>query len=373
MVTEHTSFKNGITLMKAKGDFRKTRMITTHKKWPDALLSRLTASLVLLLSVCFANTSNAQDVLLIKKANSDTIQKRKGIIEDWLGYSITISVNGSSKEIDSTQVVDLQTTWPAAYESGKRLAADGKTSEAIQKYREALTVEKRPWAQRIIRSKLIPAYQLVGNSSAAVNEFQTIIAQDHNTRFMHLIPLPWSNRVRPVPGAGGWLDSDQTALQLLGAGWSLTTEKNQQKRAAETLDQLAGDLDPRIRNLATAQLWRLRTRLSPKQIKQWERIVAGMESENRAGAMLILANAQQKHGNLDAALLNWMKIVTLHEHQSMLVAASLFQTASALRSITPDQTKQKSYPQPDSFFAELNQRFPESSWAQQAMFDTGKN
>jgi len=88
-----------------------------------------------------------------------------------------------------------------------------------------------------------------------------------------------------VPGAGGWLDSDQTALQLLGAGWSLTTEKNQQKRAAETLDQLAGDLDPRIRNLATAQLWRLRTRLSPKQIKQWERIVAGMESENRAGAM----------------------------------------------------------------------------------------
>ena len=349
-------------------------MITLHKKWPDALPLRLTAVLVLLsLLICFANTSNAQDVLLVKKANSDTINKRKGFIEDWLGDSITISVNGSSKEIDSARVVDLQTTWPAAYESGKRLAADGKTGEAIKKYREALTVEKRPWAQRIIRSKLIPAYQLIGNSSAAVNEFRTIIDQDPNTRFMHLIPLPWSNRVFPVPGASDWLDSDQTALQLLGAGWSLTSEKNQQKRAAETLDKLAGDLDPRIRNLATAQLWRLRTRLSPKQIKQWERIVVGMEPENRAGAMLILANAQQKHGNLDAALLNWMKIVTLHEHQSMLVAASLFQTASALRSITPDQTKQKSYPQPDSFFAELNQRFPESSWAKRAMFDTGNN
>ena len=126
-------------------------MITTHKKWPDALLLRLTAALVLLL-VCFANTANAQDVLFVKKANSDTTNKRKGIIEDWLGYSITISVNGSPKEIDSTQVVDVQTTWPAAYESGKRLAADGKTSEAIKKYRQALTAEKRPWAQRIIRS-----------------------------------------------------------------------------------------------------------------------------------------------------------------------------------------------------------------------------
>ena len=84
-------------------------MITTHKKWPDTLLLRLTAALVLLL-VCFANTANAQDVLFVKKANSDTTNKRKGIIEDWLGYSITISVNGSPKEIDSTQVVDVQTT-----------------------------------------------------------------------------------------------------------------------------------------------------------------------------------------------------------------------------------------------------------------------
>lgn len=328
---------------------------------------------MVLLLVCFGSTGSAQDVLFIKKANSDTTSKRKGFIEDWLGYSITISVNGSPKEIDSTQVVDLQTTWPAAYESGKRLAATGKTNEAIQKYRQALTVEKRPWAQRIIRAKLIPAYQLVGNSSAAASEFRTIIDQDPNTRFMHLIPLPWSNRVIPIPGASDWLDSDQTALQLLGAGWILTSEKNQQKRATETLDQLVGGLDPRIRNLATAQLWRLRTRLSPKQIKQWERIVAAMEPENRAGAMLILANAQRKQGNLDAALLNWMKIVTLHENQSSLVAASLFQTASALRSITPDQTKRKSYPKPDSFYAELKQRFPESSWAQQAMFDTGNN
>ena len=320
-----------------------------------------------------SNTSDAQDVVYFKKANSDTISKRKGTIQDWLGYSITISTNGSLKEIDSTQVQDLQTTWPAAYESGKRLAAEGKTSEAIKKYRQALTVEKRPWAQRIIRSKLISAYQLVGNSSAAVNEFRTIVAQDPSTRFMSLIPLPWSNRVIPVPGASDWLDSDQTAIKLLGAGWSLTSQKNEQKRATEALDQLAGDLDPRIRNLATAQLWRLRTRLSPKQIKQWERIVAAMESENRAGAMLILANAHQKHGNLDAALLNWMKIVTLHEHQSTLVAASLFQTASALKSLTPEQTKRKSYPKPNSFFAELNQRFPESTWAQQAMFDTGNN
>ena len=102
-------------------------MIATHKEWPDTSPRLTTAIVLLLLLICFGNTSNAQDVLIIKKANSDTTQKRKGIIEDWLGYSITISVNGSPKEIDSTRVVDVQTTWPAAYESGKRLAADGKT------------------------------------------------------------------------------------------------------------------------------------------------------------------------------------------------------------------------------------------------------
>ncbi len=348
-------------------------MIKTDKNWRASWPTRLAASLALLWLTCVCNPSAAQDVLIVKKANSDATRKRKVTVEEWLGYSITISVNGSPKEIDSTQVVDLQTTWPAAYESGKRLAAAGKTSQAIQRYRQALTEEKRPWAQRIIRAKLIPAYQLTGDSSAAANEFRAIIAQDPNTRFMNLIPLPWSNRVQPIPGASDWLNSEQTALQLLGAGWSLTSEKNQQQRATEVLDQLAGDLDPRIRDLATGQLWRLRTRLNPKQLLQWERIVERMEPENRAGAMLILAGAQQKQGNLDAALLNWMKIVTLHEAQSRLVAASLFQTASALKSITPDQAKQQTYPKPDQFFAELNQRFPESTWAQQAMFDTGKN
>lgn len=344
-------------------------MTKTKQNWQSCFSKLLSISLILLWSACFGDTSNAQDVLIVKKANSEATIKRKGTIQEWLGYSVTISANGSTKQIDSTLVLDLQTTWPAAYERGERLAAAGSTKHAIQQYRQALSEEKRPWAQRIIRSKLVPAYQLVGNSSAAANEFRTIVAQDPNSRFMSLIPLPWSNRVQPIPGASDWIDSDQPALQLLGAGWTLTSEKNQRQLATEVLDRLAGDLDPRIRNLATAQLWRLRTRLSPKQVAQWERIVDSMESENRAGPMLILAQAQQKQGNLDAALLNWMKIVTLHEHQSILVAESLFQIASALKSITPDQAKQKTYPKPDPFFMELVNRFSQSSWAQQAMFE----
>ena len=342
-------------------------MITTNKIW------RYTVPLLMAVCwlVCFGSTGFAEDVLVVKKKTSDDTFRRKGIIEQWLGYSVTISSNGSLKEIDSTLIVELQTIWPAAYESGNRLAATGKTKQAIRKYREALAEEKRPWAQRIIRSKLVTAYQLIGNSTAAVNEFQTILAQDPNTRFMNRMPLPWSNRVQPVTEASDWLNSDQAAVQLLGAGWSLISRKKEQ--AAAALDQLAGDLDPRIRDLATAQLWRLQTQLNPREVKQLQGIVQGMEPENRAGALLILANAEQKQGNLDAALLNWMKVVTLHEDQSLLVAASLSQTASALRSRDPNLTKQKIYPKPDLFTTELRNRFPESTWAQQAMFDTGKN
>jgi len=262
----------------------------------------------------------------VRKADSNTTRQHKGAIQDWQGFSITLLKNGSPKEFDSSLVVGWQTTWPASYESGNRLAGAGKTNQAIQKYLAALEEEKRPWAQRIIRSKLMTAYQLVGNSPAAIQEFRIIIQQDPNSRFINQMPLPWSSRVPRVAGASDWLKSNEAPIRLLGAGWSLTSQTNQQEKAATALDELAGDLDPRIRDLATAQLWRLRTRLSP-----------------------------------------------LHEQQSSLVAASLYQIASALKSRTPDSTNQKTYPKAEQFLAELQQRFPESIWAQQAMFDPSKN
>lgn len=326
-----------------------------------------------LLITCSGEVSFAQDILTIRKADSNTTRQHKGAIQDWQGFSITLLKNGSPKEFDSSLVVGWQTTWPASYESGNRLAGAGKTNQAIQKYLAALEEEKRPWAQRIIRSKLMTAYQLVGNSPAAIQEFRIIIQQDPNSRFINQMPLPWSSRVPRVAGASDWLKSNEAPIRLLGAGWSLTSQTNQQEKAATALDELAGDLDPRIRDLATAQLWRLRTRLSPKQVQQWQRVVNEIEPDNRAGALLIVANAQQKQGDLDAALLNWMKIVTLHEQQSSLVAASLYQIASALKSRTPDSTNQKTYPKAEQFLAELQQRFPESIWAQQAMFDPSKN
>ena len=326
-----------------------------------------------LLIICLGNIGFAQDVLTIRKADSDITRRHKGTIEEWQGFSITLSKGGSPKEFDSSLIVDLQTTWPANYKSGNRLADAGKTNQAIQKYLAALTEEQRPWAQRIIRSKLMNAYQLVGNSPAAIQEFRKIIEQDPNSRFIDQMPLPWSSRVPRVAGANDWLDSSEAPIRLLGAGWSLTSERNQQEKSATALDELAGDLDPRIRDLATAQLWRLRTRLNLKQVQQWQRVVDEMESGNRAGAMLILANAQQKQGDLDTALLNWMKIVTLHDQQSSLVAASLYQIASALKSRSPDSPNQKTYPKAEQFLAELRQRFPESIWAKQAMFDPSKN
>ena len=326
-----------------------------------------------LLVIGFGNIALAQDMLTIRKANSEITRQHKGTIDEWLGFSITLSKDGSPKEFDSSLIVNLQTTWPAAYESGNRLAAAGKTNQAIQKYQGALTAEQRPWAQRIIRSKLMTAYQLVGNSAAAIREFRIIIEQDPNSRFISQMPLPWGTRVPPVAGASDWIASNETPIRLLGAGWSLISQTNEQEKAATVLDELAGDLDPRIRDLATGQLWRLRTRLNLKQVQQWQRVVNEMEPSSRSGAMLILANAQQKQGDLDSALLNWMKIVTLHEQQSPLVAASLYQIASALKSRAPDSTNQKTYPKAEQFFAELQQRFPESTWAQQAMFDPSKN
>lgn len=325
--------------------------------WVSALVA-LTSSV----AVCQSPTASdpAKDVVVLTRPGATALLRRKGTVEQWRGRTITMSTGGRAREFDSDRLVALETRWSSGFKRAKNLKVEGKTGSAVQLFAKAIQSEQRIWAKQIIRVELMDAYLLMGKSAASVQEFRKILANDSNTRFMNRMPLPWGNWHAVVPDAGDWMASDDSATRLLGASWSLATPNRE--AAIQVLSDLAEDLDPRIRDLAIAQLWRTRGRANEKLVRYWEKIIEQMDRESRAGALFVLAGAQQKTGRVDAAILNLMKVVTLHENQSALVAASLKEIASVLEAGGVESRKLKRVSS-EPFLAELQDRFPESVWA----------
>lgn len=314
---------------------------------------------LLFLASMFPSVARAQlDVVVTRRKNSEQTLNRKGTIVQWKGMSLTISSDGIEREIDNDQIIEIQTNWSDEYRSGLAETNAGKTQIAIVKFQEALKIESRPWAQRIIRAKLVDTLQSIEKHASAVDQFLQIVREDPQTRFLHLAPLPWTGSSNSLDQfAVQWIESRDSVTQLIGASWLLGgTERD---RGIKMLEELSNDIDPGIKNIAIAQLWRTRVNVSAKQVKVWQDIVDRMPPELRAGPYLVLADAQARAGLTEMAIVNWMRIPILYPEQKTLSAAALYRSGSLLHN--KGQTKQA-----QSLLNELVTHYPQTIWAQQA-------
>ncbi|MFT5301194.1 MAG: tetratricopeptide (TPR) repeat protein [Mariniblastus sp.] len=298
------------------------------------------------------------DIVITKLKSSEGTFKRKGAIVEWKGLSLTLNSNGREIEIDNPDVVEVQTNWNSDYVDGLKEIKAGNTQVAIVKFEEALLNEKRPWAQRIIRAQLVDAFMLVEKPNSAIQQFLRITAEDPQTRFVHLTPLPWINSRHNLEApALELIKSPDLLTQLIGASW-LTSGKHK-AQSLQVLQELANDIDPSIAALATAQLWRVRTGVVAKQADVWQGILNRMPRDVRAGPCLVLANAQSQAGQTDQAIINLMRIPTLHPDRNSISAAALYRMASLLHNKGQSDNAR-------SILQELVTYYPQSIWAQQA-------
>jgi len=298
-----------------------------------------------------------EDVVFIRKPGGEKTIKRSGEIVQWKGGSLTIHSNGSDREVDNDEIVKLQTTWNKAYRSGLTEMGNGRTRIAIQHFQEALKSERRPWAARIIRSKLIVAFQSIGQPGDAVNQFLTIVDEDSQTRFLNIAPLPWTGSGSElVQQAEKWAEASDPTIKLVGASWMLAGPKREQ--AVKLLERLSRDIDPRVQSIAIAQLWRSRTNVNAKQTEVWQGLIEKMPRDFRAGPFYVLANAQANCQKIDESLINLMRITILYPEQRTLSAAALYRSAGLLQN---KGQKQKA----NSILNELVTQHPETIWAQQ--------
>lgn len=300
------------------------------------------------------------DTVVTRGDNSSATAKHRGVITNWTGPSLSLQNGTRTREIDNDRIVEIQTSWNPDYLLGKQLLETGKVSQAAAKLRTALAGETRPWAQTIIRSELVRALSAAEDYPVAIQEFAKIIAADPNTRFMHLVPLPWSGSVGNASVekiAQPLLASSETALQLIGASW--LTGGSDRARARRVLEKLATDDEPEIAGLAAAQLWRTEI-ASVDQMKagHWEQRILQMPNSVRAGPYYVLAMAQARLNQDQQAAVNLMRIPILFPEQEALCSASLYKCAKLLHnSGQTDEAK--------TLWTELLQNHPESIWAKQ--------
>jgi len=312
-----------------------------------------------LFTFLFSGTSRAQlDVVVTKRKNAEGTINRKGAIVEWLGLSLTLNSGGRETEIDNDDIVDVQTTWDAAYLAGVNELKAGRTQIAIAQFQTALTSEQRPWAQRIIRSKMIDAFLSIEKPADAVKQFLQITREDPQTRFAYLAPLPWSQSgIGIETQAQQWAQSNDPLTQLIGASW--LTGGADKDAAVKILNDLASDIDPTVQSLATAQNWRMRVGVNEKQVEVWQEILDQMPRNMRAGPYYVLADAQARAGQVDRAMVNLMRIPVNYSEQRSLGAAALYRTAGLLKSKGDEQKSQL-------LLKELVAQHPQTVWANQA-------
>ena len=309
----------------------------------------------IILGCCLVYQVNGQDEVVVRRSKSNSTLRRKGQIEDWTGSQLLLNTNQRKVMVDNEDVVSVRTSWPIEYQNGIQYAFEGRTDLSIQNFQAALKKESRPWAQVIIRSKLIGQLMLLDQVELAIQHFQEILQQDPNTRFVALAPLAWSNSDRRVGKSEAWLDRGTPMLQLIGASWSLNGPGRE--KAIKVLEELVDDIDPRISSLAKSQLWRTRINVSQRQLQVWQESIQEMPRPCQAGPRLVIAGLQLRASMDKPAVENWMKVVTLHPEQPPLVAESLFRLTSQLMA--------NKRPEVSTLSGELKTRYPQSKWARQ--------
>ena len=319
----------------------------------------LIGALLVSMSVATAGFSQTEaDTVIVRRADSQDTIKRKGTIVEWKGMLLTLHSTGRDREIDNDEIVEVQTTWNQDYVDGVTEYNQGKTQQAIVKFQSALNSESRPWAKRIIRSRLVVAFQMMEQPAAAIEQFVQILKEDPQTRFLHFAPLSWTGSSNALqPQAQQWIESREPVMQLLGASWLLGGPNREQ--AIKLLETLTRDIDARIKNIAIAQLWRTRTNVNPRQTEVWQGIIQKMPRSMRAGPYFVLADAQSRSGQLDLAQINLMRIPILYPDQKSLSAAALYRVAGLLNN--SGKTKQA-----QSIVNELVTQYSQTIWAQQA-------
>ena len=261
----------------------------------------------------------------------------RGEILDLTGETLTIRLRagGAPRTFNAADVVEIETPQTPAHVRGLVEYRRHQYAEAETAFIEALNVETRGWVRRDLFALLVRCALRRGDSAAAGTRFIQLIASDRRTRHFDVIPLVWTNEppsAKLAQAALGWKAEAGDVPQLLAAA-ALLLHPAHGPSAEETLRELATSTDESIRELAWAQLWRLRLQagdIGPEELKRWQARTEQMPGDLRGGPWFLIGQAHMARGANDraATALLWLPLV--HNEDHSLASRAGLQAADCL-------------------------------------------
>ena len=277
------------------------------------------------------NTLHAQDAVITLSSKGAEVS-RKGTIVDWQADTLTIEISGREKSIKGNDIVRIQTDWSEQYRVGLELFEQRKFTEAIEPLVKASRTETRDWARTIILAKLTQCFGVQEDYANAASSFSQIITYDGQSRFTHLVPLPWDRAfidTAMIERAKQWQQSSSETIRLMGASWLLGSPARE--AATAELDELSRSRDPRIAHLASLQLWRGKSvSANASDLARLEKQIARMPVNIRGGAMFVRGEIELRLQQIDEASLSYLQIPILHPDNLRLSAIGLQKAATSL-------------------------------------------
>lgn len=280
----------------------------------------------------------AQDQVVLQAEGQSSRMVVPCQIVDYTGEKITVSLQSGAnqKTYPSNQVIEVRTGWVESHERGRKQFDDRRIDEATKSFQEALTSESRIWVRREILASLARCALWKGDRAVAGTRFLMILESDVTTRHFSVIPLVWASEnvsSSAKSQARVWLTHELDAARLIGA--SLLLDDNQLDESAQLeLTALQRSNDERVRQLAQAQLWRLKLRnldVSDLELQRWDDRIQQIPSSLRAGPSYLLGRGwkmRREHDRAATALL-WLPLMDDAEHR--LAARAGYEAAESLR------------------------------------------
>lgn len=258
-------------------------------------------------------------------------------ILDYTGEKITvlIKLNGEERTFPASTVVSTETVQTGPHVKGQALFLNGRTAAAEKEFVRALEIEPRKWVRREILALLIRCDLVQGEYESAGSRFLSLTESDPVTRHFKLMPLAWRSGAKPqslVSSAARWVKRSDPIAQLVGASWLLDDAKYGDL-AQTTLKQLSLTSDRRLRELAGAQLWRLRVRegnVNDLEADRWEGQIERIPADLRGGPYYVLGMARlsrREYAKAATALL-WLPLVYRDDH--LLASRAALEAGRAL-------------------------------------------
>lgn len=322
-----------------------------------------------LLCVNLAENVRAEDrVTLQSRATGAGVIGVTGQVEDFTGRRLVLR-EGEGRRLrvftaEEYRILGIETSRLPAHVEGEAELLGRKFAEAGTKLREALEGEQRRWVRREILALIARSDLGAGRRDKAGLAFLKLVESDPTTPWFRLIPLRWTAGGATAEtrlAARDWLREKSEVARLMGASW-LLDDRGFAEEAANALRVLLRSEDPRIRDLATAQLWRLELgggAPGEAQMRQWANRAEQIAPELRGGPLHLIGRARsiRREQELAAAAYLWEPL--RHSDDPELCGRGLLEAGKVLADAAQERSA-------ILLWTELRARFPETEWARES-------